>query len=178
MNSEEEEEAEERAAQRELKNGLKNISFADDVEVTEIDGYESIFKGISFANASRGIQLCFYWNNTYYIPHPSIYPSIYLSIHSFVRLFVYSFVCSFIRLFIHNPGILKNVSTEEQLAVEGEVDEEGNPIEPEEQEETSGNHKLTQLNGPVIDPTFSGRDNQQAATARIPFPGGKKKPVS
>lgn len=55
MNSEEEEEAEERAAQRELKNGLRNISFADDVEVTEFDGCESIFKGISFANASRGL---------------------------------------------------------------------------------------------------------------------------
>ena len=96
----------------------------------------------------------------------------------FILLSHHSFIHSFIRLFIHNPGILKNVSTEEQLAVEGEVDEEGNPIEPEDQEETSGNHKLTQLNGPVIDPTFSGRDNQQAATARIPFPGGKKKPVS
>lgn len=53
MNSEEEEEAEERAAAAELKNGLKNISFADDVEV-EDSGYVSIFKDISFANASRG----------------------------------------------------------------------------------------------------------------------------
>jgi len=57
MNSSEEEEAEEKAAQNALKNGLRNISFADDVEVTEIDGYESIFKDISFANASRGLFL-------------------------------------------------------------------------------------------------------------------------
>lgn len=70
---------------------------------------------------------------------------------------------------------MKNVSAEEQLAVEGEVDEEGNPIDLDELGDTSGNHKLTQLNGPVIDPTFSGRDNQQ--TARIPFAKGKKKPV-
>ena len=54
MNSEEEEEAEERAAQKELKNGLKNISFSDVVEITANIGHESIFKGISFANASRG----------------------------------------------------------------------------------------------------------------------------
>ena len=55
MNSSEEEEAEEKAAQNALKNGLRNISFADDVEVNEIDGYVSIFKDISFANASRGM---------------------------------------------------------------------------------------------------------------------------
>ena len=98
-------------------------------------------------------------------------------IHLFIHSFIHSFIHLFIFSFIHRAGILKNVSAEEQQAVEGEVDEEGNPIEVEDNAgDTSGNHKLTQLNGPVIDPTFSGRDNQQQ-TARIPFAKGKKKPV-
>ena len=41
--------------------------------------------------------------------------------------------------------------------------------------DTSGNHKLTQLNGPVLDPTFAGRGPQPSA--RIPFSKGKKKTV-
>eukprot|EP00111_Clytia_hemisphaerica_P002677 TCONS_00007569-protein len=119
VNSEEEEEAEERAAQRELKNGLKNISFADDVEINEFDDFHSIFKDISFANASR--------------------------------------------------GILKNVNPE---VPEEELDEDGVPIPNEE--DALGNHQLTQLNGPVIDPTFSGRG--PPSIAKVPFKG-KKKPM-
>ena len=54
-NSEEEEAEEQRAAAAELKNGLKNITFAEEVEVADSD-FVSVFKDISFANASRGIS--------------------------------------------------------------------------------------------------------------------------
>ena len=71
-------------------------------------------------------------------------------------------------------GILKNVNATEG---EPELDEEGVPVTSDtELEESAGNHACTQLNGPVIDPTFSGRGNQ--ASTKIPFGKGKKKPVS
>lgn len=56
MDSEEEEEAEERAEQAKLQEGLKNISFADDVVAAETgeEPHYSVFKNISFAKASRG----------------------------------------------------------------------------------------------------------------------------
>ena len=72
----------------------------------------------------------------------------------------------------HNSGILKNVNPE---VPEEELDEDGVPIPNEEGADALGGHQLTQLNGPVIDPTFSGRG--PPSTARIPFAKGKKKPV-
>ena len=54
-NSEEEEERAAKEAQKELMNGLKNISFADNVDVVEIDpAQRSVFADVSFAAASRG----------------------------------------------------------------------------------------------------------------------------
>ena len=57
LDSEEEEERAAKEAQRELRNGLKNISFADNVEVSgEGEGAaKSVFAEVSFAAASRGI---------------------------------------------------------------------------------------------------------------------------
>ena len=53
--SEEEEERAAKEAQKELKNGLKNITFADNVDVVEIDpSQKSVFADVSFAAASRG----------------------------------------------------------------------------------------------------------------------------
>ena len=74
---------------------------------------------------------------------------------------------------VFSSGILENMDDDE-MTESGEVDEEGNPLNLDDLGDTSGNHKLTQLNGPVIDPTFTGRDNQQSA--RIPFV--KKKTVN
>ena len=52
-----------------------------------------------------------------------------------------------------------------------EYDAEGNPTNLDDLEDTGANNKVTQLNGPVLDPTFAGRDQQ---TARLPFIKGKK----
>ena len=56
-NSEEEEERVAKEAQKELMNGLKNISFADNVDIAEIDpAQRSVFADVSFAAASRGLH--------------------------------------------------------------------------------------------------------------------------
>lgn len=58
QDSEEEEERAQKEAQRELRDGLKNISFADEVQVHEegVGGepFKSVFADVSFAEASRG----------------------------------------------------------------------------------------------------------------------------
>ena len=58
QDSEEEEEIAQKEGQRKLRDGLKNISFADEVQVHE-DGvggepFKSVFADVSFAEASRG----------------------------------------------------------------------------------------------------------------------------
>lgn len=57
IDSEEEAEIAAKEAQRELRNGLKNISFAENVEVAAEGEFRSVFQDVSFAAASRGMSL-------------------------------------------------------------------------------------------------------------------------
>jgi len=109
--SAEEEERAAKEAQKELRDGLKNISFADNVQVEDIDPkHKSVFAEVSFAAASR--------------------------------------------------GILKN----SDQTGEDEEEEEPEPNIPDLDDELLNKKpagpKMTQLNGPVLDPTFVSRDSK------------------
>lgn len=119
IDSEEEAEIAAKEAQRELRNGLKNISFAENVEVAAEGEFRSVFQDVSFAAASR--------------------------------------------------GILKNTDAESED--EDEKQEQALDLDDELGQQNQNGPKMTQLNGPVLDPTFTGRgENKFSARLKI----GKK----